>query len=153
LSVAETLVRLRPYHPDDFESSLEVWMAAWQAAMPQIAFAKRLDWWRHRWLLELVPNNTITVAELDGLVVGFVVINPETGWLDQVAVTPAHWSSGIATALVEEAKRLAPDGIRLDVNQTNERAIHLYERLGFRRTGEGVYRNSGAPTFLYEWTR
>jgi putative acetyltransferase len=151
--VVETRVQLRPYLPDDFEQSLHVWMSAWQAAMPEISFAKRLDWWRHRWLLELVPNNTITVAELDGSIVGFVVINPETGWLDQIAVAPAHWGSGIATALMEEAKRLAPDGIRLDVNQTNARAILFYERLGFSRTGEGVNRNSGAPTFFYEWAR
>jgi putative acetyltransferase len=151
--VAGSQVRLRPYRPDDFDAAIDIWMSAWQAAMPEIAFAKRLDWWRHRWLHQLVPNNTVTIAELDGAVVGFVVIDPVTGWLDQVAVAPANWSRGIAGTLMEEAKRVAPNRIRLDVNQTNARAIQLYERLGFHRTGEGTNRNSGAATFLYEWTR
>jgi putative acetyltransferase len=150
--VAGAKVRLRPYRPDDFEASVDLWIAAWQAAMPEIAFAKRLEWWRQRWQNELVPNNTITMAESDGEIVGVFVLHPVTGWLDQLAVAPAHWGSGIARALMAEAMRIAPGRIALDVNQTNARAIDLYERLGFRRTGESVNQNSGAPTFLYEWT-
>jgi putative acetyltransferase len=145
-------LRLRPYRNEDFETAIEIWMHAWQTSMPEIAFAKRVEWWRARWEHDLVPNNSITIAEAGGNSVGFVVIDPNTGWLDQLAVHPSHWGNGIAKALLEEAKRVSPSLIRLDVNQTNVRAISLYERLGFVRTGEGVNRNSGAPTFLYEWT-
>jgi putative acetyltransferase len=143
--------RLRPYRDEDLDDALGIWTRAWQTAMPEIAFAKRLDWWRDRWQRELVPNNTIKIAELDGRPAGFVVIDPRSGWLDQLAVEPAHWGNGIARLLLVEAKRVSPLLIRLDVNQTNGRAIRLYERAGFRRAGESVNRNSGAPTFLYEW--
>jgi putative acetyltransferase len=143
--------RLRPYRAEDSDTAIDIWMQAWQTAIPEIAFARRLEWWRHRWLHELVPNNTITIAEVEGRPAGFVVIDPKTGWLDQLAVDPAHWGNRIAETLIAEAKRISPAGIRLDVNQTNARAIQLYERTGFVRTGASTNRNSGAPTFLYEW--
>jgi putative acetyltransferase len=126
-------------------------MRAWQTAMPEIAFAKRLEWWRHRWQHDLVPHNVITIAEVGGRAEGFSVLDPERGWLDQLAVEPALWGHGVAERLIEEAKRVAPAGIRLDVNQANPRAIRFYERSGFVRTGTGVNPHSGAATFLYEW--
>jgi putative acetyltransferase len=144
-------IRLRAYRPDDFENSVGIWMRAWQKALPEIAFAKREDWWRNRWQNELVPNNTITIAEIGAKPEGFVVIDPKSGWLDQLAVEPVLWGHGIADALMAEAKRLSPAMIRLDVNQANPRAIRFYERSGFMRVGEGVNKNSGAPTYLYEW--
>ncbi|HEX5777415.1 MAG TPA: GNAT family N-acetyltransferase [Xanthobacteraceae bacterium] len=142
---------LRPYRPEDFESSVELWMLAWQAALPEIAFAKRLEWWRARWQNDLVPNNEIVVAESGDALTGFVVIDPKTGWLDQFAVDPAHWGTDVASALMDEAKRISPSFVRLDVNQVNGRAVRFYEREGFTRTGEGVNKHSGAATYLYEW--
>lgn len=142
---------LRPYRTEDFEDAVALWMRAWQAAMPDIAFAKRLDWWRHRWQHELVPNNTVTMAEIDERPEGFFVIDPKTGWLDQIVVEPVLWGHGVADRLIEEAKRVSPAGVRLDVNQTNGRAIRFYERAGFVRAGVGVNRLSGAATSLYEW--
>ena len=144
-------VRLRSYRQEDFHDAIGIWMRAWQTAMPEIAFAKRLEWWRHRWQYELVPNNTITIAEVGGKLEGFAVIDPKSGWLDQLAVEPVLWGQGIADVLIEEAKRLSPSLIQLDVNQSNARAFRFYERMGFVRAGAGVNKNSGAPTYLYEW--
>jgi putative acetyltransferase len=144
-------VRLRPYRHEDFDDAVGIWMRAWQAAMPEIAFAKRLEWWRHRWQHDLVPNNAITIAEVGSRPEGFVVIDPRSGWLDQLAVEPVLWGHGVADKLMEEAKRVAPEGVRLDVNQTNVRAIRFYERVGFVRAGEGMNKHSGAATYLYEW--
>jgi putative acetyltransferase len=92
------------------------------------------------------------VAEIGDKPEGFIVIDPKTGWLDQLAVEPMLWGNGIAAALIDEAKRLSPSGVRLDVNQANGRAVRFYERTGFVRTGEGINKNSGAATYLYEWT-
>jgi putative acetyltransferase len=41
--------------------------------------------------------------------------------------------------------------VRLDVNQSNKRAVRFYERAGFVRIGDGVNSRSGAATHLYEW--
>jgi putative acetyltransferase len=144
-------VTLRPYRPEDFEASVALWMRAWQAALPEIAFAKRLEWWRTRWQDDLVPNNRIVVAESSAALKGFVVIDPKTGWLDQLAVDPVFWGKGVATGLMDEAKRISPAIVRLDVNQSNGRAVRFYEREGFVRAGEGVNKHSGAATWLYEW--
>ena len=142
---------LRPYRAEDFEDAVALWMRAWQTAMPEIAFAMRLDWWRHRWQHELVPNNTITMAEIGDKPEGFFVIDPATGFLDQLVVEPVLWGHGVADKLIEEAKRVSPAGVHLDVNQTNGRAIRFYERAGFVRVGSGVNKHSGAATYLYEW--
>ena len=144
-------IALRPYRPGDFEPSVALWMRAWQTALPEIAFAKRLEWWHGRWLNDLVPNNEIVVAEANGALAGFVVIDPATAWLDQLAVEPAHWGKGVATLLTTEAKRISPALVRRDVNQVNARAVRFYEREGFARIAEGVNRHSGAATYLYEW--
>jgi len=142
---------VRDYRDEDCEAAIALWWRAWQAALPEIDFSARLEWWRERWASELVPNNTIRIAERDGLIAGFIVIEPNSGYLDQIVVAPELWGTGVADALLADAKRLAPGGITLEVNQENARAIRFYERAGFERTGEGVNRLSGRSTWRYAW--
>jgi putative acetyltransferase len=143
-------VALRPYRENDLQAVLALWRHAWDAAMPEIDFGARLDGWRKRWIEELVPRNSIVVAEAGGIV-GFVVIEAKSGYLDQIVVRPESWGTDVAKALLDEAKRLTAGGIALDVNQSNARAIRFYEREGFVRAGEGVKALSGKPTFRYAW--
>src|ERR1043166_8341918 len=106
---------LRPYTPADEDGTIALWRDTWQQAYPSIDFAAREAWWRERWDKELVPNARIVVAEQDGALAGFVTIAAK-GYLDQLVVAPSHWGTPLATALVDEAKRLSPDGITLLVN-------------------------------------
>src|SRR5262245_30533504 len=110
---------LRPYDPADESATIELWRRTWQEAYPNINFGARVAWWRARWRDELVPTNTIVVAERAGSVLGFVTVVPATGYLDQIVVAPEAWSSGMALALLDEAKRLAPTGLTLHVNKDN----------------------------------
>lgn len=144
-------IALRPYRLDDLESALDLWRRAWNAAMPEIDFSARMDWWRDRWTNELVKNNRVTVADMDGELIGFVVIDEKSGYLDQIVVEPKLWGSGAAKKLLDEAKRISPRGITLDVNQNNLRAIRSYEREKFVRTGEGKNPISGKPIWHYAW--
>jgi len=48
---------------------------------------------------------------------GFAAIDPTSGYLDQLCVAPAERGSGLASALLDEAKRRAPGAIELDVNE------------------------------------
>lgn len=66
-------------------------------------------------------------------------------------VAPEDWGSGVAKRLMNEAKRISPECILLEVNQGNARAIRFYERAGFERTGEGVNPFSGLPIWHYAW--
>jgi putative acetyltransferase len=142
--------QLRPYEAADEDASIELWRQTWQQAYPSIDFAARVTWWRERWRNELVPNAAIIVAEQAGVLVGFVTIDAE-GYLDQLVVTPSHWGSKLATAMVDEAKRRSPRGVTLLVNKDNARAIRFYERNGFVHSGEDVNPTSGRPVLRMTW--
>jgi putative acetyltransferase len=142
---------LRPYTPADEDAAIELWRRTWQKHYPHIDFAKRVDWWRARWRNELVPAATISVAQSDGRMVGFVTVDATTGYLDQIVVAPEAWGSDIATMLMAEARRMAPDGLDLTVNADNTRAIRFYEKQGFVDAGETVNETSGAPVRIMRW--
>jgi putative acetyltransferase len=143
---------LRPYRAEDEDAAIALWQETWQQAYPEIDFAARVSWWRERWRGELVPNAAIVVAEQADALIGFVTIDAK-GYLDQLVVSPKHWGSSLATALVDEAKRRSPDGITLLVNKDNARAIRFYERNGFAHAGEDVNPTSGLPVLKMTWTR
>jgi putative acetyltransferase len=141
---------LRPYRAEDEDAAIALWQQTWQQAYPSIDFAARVAWWRERWRTELVPNAAIMVAEQAGALIGFVTIDA-SGYLDQLVVASDRWGSEVAGALVDEAKRLAPDGITLLVNKDNARAIRFYERNGFVHAGEDVNPTSGRPVKKMAW--
>ena len=145
-----TPFHLRPYRTEDEDAAIALWQQTWQQAYPGIDFAARVTWWREHWRRELVPNAAIVVAEQDNTLIGFVTIDAK-GYLDQLVVTPDHWGSKLANALVDEAKRLSPGGIALLVNKDNARAIRFYERNGFAHAGEDVNPTSGRPVLKMEW--
>ena len=144
-------LRLRPYTAADEEVLIELWRRSWQHAYPDIEFSARLSWWRERWRNELVPNASITVAERAAALVGFVTIEPKTGYLDQIVVAPEAWGAGAAEALLAEAKRICPQKIELQVNTDNARAIRFYEKHGFVVTGESRNPLSDRPVFAMRW--
>jgi ribosomal-protein-alanine N-acetyltransferase len=101
---------------------------------------------------------TFLVAEENGEIVGYIMCRIEFGLSDfgfsglikkghivSVAVTPQHRRKGIGQALIVEAL----DGMRsyrakqcfLEVRITNDPAINLYKKLGFKitRTIHGYY--------------
>ncbi len=83
--------------------------------------------------------------------VGFVTIEPNSGYLDQIVVAPEAWGSSVARALLDEAKRLSPRGIELMVNKDNARAIRFYEKNGFAYAREGNNPVSGRPVNWMAW--
>ena len=143
---------LRPYHAEDEDATIALWLKTWQQVYPSIDFAARVGWWRERWRNELVPNAAVIVAEQAGALVGFVTIDGQ-GYLDQLVVAPDHWGSALASMLVNEAKRLSPGKITLLVNTDNTRAIRFYERNGFIHAGEDVNPISGRPVLKMAWKR
>jgi len=142
---------LRPYAPDDEEAAIELWRRTWQQAYPVIDFSARLDWWRRRWRDEILPAAVIMVAQQGSKLVGFVTVLPKSRYLDQIVVAPETWSSGLAEALLAEARRLSPAGLTLHVNKDNGRALRFYEKHGFVIQGGDVNPNSGRPVYKMSW--
>ncbi|MGA8297113.1 MAG: GNAT family N-acetyltransferase [Acidimicrobiales bacterium] len=89
-------------------------------------------------------------ARLHGRLVGtlsivtFPLLTGRRAWIEDVVVEPAVRQRGVATALVDEALRLAQrNGCRtVDLTSRPSRvdANRLYERLGFERRETNVYR-------------
>jgi putative acetyltransferase len=144
-------LKLRAYAAADEEAAIELWRRAWQMAYPDIDFAERVAWWRGRWRGELVPQARIVVAEMDGVLEGFVTIDPKTGYLDQIVVAPEFWGSNVAALLLDEGKRISPARLDLLVNKDNTRAIRFYEKHGFTIAGGDVNPISGRPVYRMTW--
>ena len=68
----------------------------------------------------------------DGIVKGFVRVNGAE--IEKLFVEPAFQNGGVGSALLAHA--IAAGGTRLLVLEKNPDAIRLYERHGFRATGE-----------------
>ncbi len=148
---SETPATLRPYRDSDEDAAIELWRRTWQAHYPHLDFSGRVAWWRERWKQELIPVAHVIVAEVGSELKGFVTVDPETMYLDQIVVAPENWGGGIALALLNEAKRLSPQGLDLLVNTDNERAIGFYEKYGFHYAGEDKNPVSGRPVNKMSW--
>jgi putative acetyltransferase len=149
--VSDKGLRLRAYVATDEDAAIELWRRTWQQHYPRIDFTARVAWWRERWRNELLPAATITVAEREGALIGFVTVDPKTRYLDQIVVAPEAWGSEVAAALIAEARRLSPSGLELKVNADNARAIRFYKKHGFAITGQEVNPRSGAPIYAMSW--
>jgi putative acetyltransferase len=150
--MAKLSVSLRAYEAAaDEDAAIELWRRTWQEAYPRIDFASRVAWWRERWRKELVPVATISIAQADGALVGFVTVDQKTGYLDQFVVAPEAWGSTVGAMLADEAKRLSPTHLDLLVNKDNARAIRFYEKHGFAYAGEDVNPSSGKPVNRMSW--
>jgi putative acetyltransferase len=146
---AELIVR--PLRPDDLAETLDIWVAAWQVAYPAIDFEARRGWTAAR-IAELERTGSASLIVLrQGRIIGALVVNPQTGYLDQIVVATECQGTGVADVLLGEARRLSPAGLDLHVNRDNARAIRFYEKQGFVITGEDVNPRSGAPIYKMSW--
>jgi putative acetyltransferase len=150
---AAPLRRVEPRAPADAPVLIDLWLAAWRATYAEIDFEARRAWFLAH-LADLEAGGALTLClreDASSALEGFVVIDPATGWLDQLCVHPNCFGAGAAQALIEAARRASPNGIRLDVNADNERARRFYEREGFTPIGAGALSYSGRATVVLEW--
>jgi putative acetyltransferase len=145
---------LRDYEARDLPTIEAFWVAAWAEIGLAIDFSARLPWLRAH-LAKLAGDGVEIIVGIDddGRPAGFITIDPKTGHLDQLCVAPSTQGSGLARALLEEAKRRSPGHIRLDVNEENFRACRFYQREGFELIGVGKSDLSGWPVRRLEWRR
>jgi ribosomal protein S18 acetylase RimI-like enzyme len=143
---------LRPMRSADLPAVVDLWVASWRHAYPEIDFEARRPWMIER-LAEHERDGAQCLLALDGdAIVGLLVLNSATRYLDQIAVDHRRQGEGIADALFAEARRLAPSGFELHVNQDNARAVRFYEKQGLRIAGTDVNPRSGAPIYKMRWT-
>ncbi|HKP20857.1 MAG TPA: ribosomal protein S18-alanine N-acetyltransferase [Thermoleophilaceae bacterium] len=135
------------------EAPLEIRPLAY-ADLPQVIAIERrafpTPWSLAMFVLELSKPSGICLAALeDGVIVGYLVCSRyDTVWhLMNVAVEPARQRQGIASALLvrlfAQADRPS-EQYTLEVRTSNEGAIRMYERFGFRAAGRrrGYYHDN-----------
>ena len=132
--------------PADRAALVDLWVASWREAMPEIDFEARRGWIDAS-LRD--PAHRTLVAEDGGGLVGFVSL--EGDYLHQLVVASGCKGSGVATRLLNAAKAAAPRGLTLDVNQGNPRAVRFYAREGFATTTAGTNLASGLATRTMRW--
>lgn len=101
--------------------------------------------WVARLLTRLEKDEiTVVVAEVDGRFVGQVEVTPRSMRSKHVGVLGIALKDGcreigIGTELMKEAetqaRRLGLEILNLEVFATNERAKHVYEKVGYREVG------------------
>jgi putative acetyltransferase len=144
-------VTLRAMLPADLAEMTNLWVATWQQTVPRIDFEERRAWFIDRMRAHQDAGALVITAFAGGRLTGFVVIDPESGYLDQIVVAIDQQGGGSAHELIEAAKSASPHGIDLHVNQDNARAIRFYEKHGFAVRGADVNERSGAPVYLMRW--
>ena len=130
---------LRPDHWD----VADLWAPHWGPNLPPLAFHDR-----HDWLFEHIENlhdaGSTTICAVNartGGVAGFVTFEPAAQRLHQIVVASSARGSGAAKKLLDEAKRLSPRRLDVEVDASNLRALRFFEREGFsesRRVGDDL---------------
>ncbi|GGF44574.1 hypothetical protein GCM10007301_00170 [Azorhizobium oxalatiphilum] len=144
---------IRPFSDADLTQAADLWVATWAATMPDIDFEARRPWFLDHLAKLRDGGAQVLVAQApDGRITGFVIIDPATRYLDQLAVSPAQRGGGAAAALMAAARAISPAGIVLDVNQDNGRAVAFYKRAGLRIVSAGQNPMSGRAIWRMEWT-
>jgi ribosomal-protein-alanine N-acetyltransferase len=104
--------------------------------------AYRTPWSRSMFASELAKASSVCLGAFDGeQLIGYVINSRYVdAWhIMNVAVDPDFRHRGVATRLLERVFELTKDdqrrGYTLEVRVSNDRAISLYEKLGFVRQG------------------
>jgi ribosomal protein S18 acetylase RimI-like enzyme len=124
------MMLIRPFRPEDVEAVIALWkrcdlVRAWND--PHKDIQRKL----------LVRPDLFLVGRVDDHIVASVMAGYEghRGWLNYLAVDPAHQRRGHARAIVAEAERLLRAAgcpkINLQVRDSNHRAIEFYRKLGY----------------------
>jgi len=142
-------------------SELEIRQLAYVDLPQVIAIERRAfptPWSLAMFVLELSKPSGICLAALeDGEMVAYLVCSRyDTVWhLMNVAVDPSRQRQGIATALLERLFEQADkpnEQYTLEVRTSNESAIRLYERFGFRAAGRRrAYYHDNREDALIMW--
>jgi ribosomal-protein-alanine N-acetyltransferase len=127
--------------------------------LPQVIAIERrafpTPWSLAMFVLELAkPSGVCLAAVEDKRIVGYLVCAryADVWHLMNIAVDPQERRRGIATALLEEmfARAGAEESYTLEVRPSNDGAIALYERFGFRSAGtrKRYYSDTGEDALI-----
>lgn len=147
------MARVRRYDAEDLGTVVDIWRRSWSAAFPKRRHPLPAAKWRDRFRDEILIRNDVWVVEFEGHIAGFLAINTRSNYIDQLFVDPDFQARGVGSVLMEKAKELSPDRLRLDALQENAIAIRFYGKHGFVPGAKGVNPVNGQPSVTLTWSR
>lgn len=145
-------ISLRPATAADAAAVAQVWLDAFDAALPTVTRAHDDDDVR-RWFREVVLATRECWVAVDGAgaVVGILALSDTE--IEQLYVAPDRQGRGIGTALIDVAKERRTGGLALWTFQINTRARAFYGRHGFRElfTTDGADNEEREPDVRLAW--
>jgi 8-oxo-dGTP pyrophosphatase MutT (NUDIX family)/GNAT superfamily N-acetyltransferase len=147
--------KIRAARPRDAGDAATVYLRSRAFAIPSILSPHSPGDVR-RWMADdVVGRSDVWVAELDGVVVGLLVLQHDRdgSWLDHLYLDPSWMGRGLGDRMMAVAKERSPGGLQLWTFQVNGAARRFYERHGFveqeRTAGSG--NEERAPDARYRW--
>lgn len=140
-TVANGSIDIRAGGPADVEALVtiqrEASVAGFANVFPPERYPYPTDEVRELWRETVVdPNVDVYVAESDAVAIGTVTVDTE--FLRQLYVLPAHWGTGIGSALLQRGlERMRERGAtqaKLWTLEGNERGRRFYEHRGWTLT-------------------
>lgn len=125
------MIEIRKMQKSDVPEVYEIEKEAFSIPWSENAFLESLE----------LPHAMFLVAEYKGEIAGYVGMYHvfQEGDITNIAVKSSARGNGIAHALLEELQKQAIESgildLTLEVRESNERAIHIYEKFGFKNVG------------------
>jgi GNAT superfamily N-acetyltransferase len=145
------MVVLRPYRIGDQEAVVAIWWESSHWIRPGLRHPHTFAAWRTRWIGEIVPAQTVVVAEDEAAVVGFAAADVAARVLSQIFVEPRRKRQGIGARLFAWAQQLMPQGFTLHTLTENLASRAFYERHGLVAAGTRINPVNGMETVEYRW--
>jgi ribosomal protein S18 acetylase RimI-like enzyme len=133
----------------------KVWLERLRRDVYQELFTATFGGWdeeRHiRHFTECWNSGQISIIKVDGAAVGMIQVfeEPDAFEVGEVQILPQRQNEGIGSRILKQIMELARTNrkaVKLSTGLKNDRAFRLYERLGFRQTGQTESHN------LMVWT-
>jgi 8-oxo-dGTP pyrophosphatase MutT (NUDIX family)/GNAT superfamily N-acetyltransferase len=148
---------LRPARGNDAGDCAAVYLRSRRYAMPDVPVIHD-DGDVRRWMAdEVIAHADVTVAEVDGTVVGLMVLDGDaarrSGWIEQLYLDPSWMGRGLGAKFIDRAKAAHPDGLQLWTFAVNASACRFYERFGFEAVEhtDGSGNEERMPDVRYSW--
>jgi len=127
-------ITIRPAQSSDWDKIAQVF----SASLRSMAFLPRLysEEEEHWFITNIIAREcTVTVAELDGSIIGFLALEEHKVWnlkIRLLHIGPDHFGQGVGSALIGDVMDRVSGPIHLWCFQANDGARRFYERHDFR---------------------
>jgi putative acetyltransferase len=145
------MLTIQPYQPYDLEPTVELWYRTRCQTFPHLQHPQPYSQWQQCFQAYASNSTNIIIAEIDNRILGFMVVKLPERELQQIFIDPNYQNQGIGSILVNKAKEICPQELKLTVLQQNQKACRFYEKHGFIAGKLSINKVNGQPCIEYSW--